>query len=56
MMGSKGTVNGDEYEAFSRKSRHMIHWKRGELAKIKRAFWKRMRKLGRFDLRDSAKD
>jgi len=51
MMGNKGMVGGDEYEALSRKSRQLIHWKRGEIARIKRGFWKRTRKLGKFDLK-----
>ncbi len=44
MMGSKGSTNGDEYEAFSRRWRRMLVWKRGEIKKIKRGFWKRQRK------------
>lgn len=51
MMGNKGTVGGDEYEALSRRSRRLIHWKTDEVAKIKRKFWKRTRKLGKIDLR-----
>lgn len=54
MMGNKGMVGGDEYEALSRKSRRLINWKKGEIAKIKRKFWKRARKLGKFDLRREA--
>ncbi len=44
MMGNRGAVNGDEGDAFSRKSRRLLYWKRGQLRKLKRAFSKRMRK------------
>lgn len=44
MMGNRGSANGAECDAFSRRSRRMLHWRRGELRKLKRAFSKRMRK------------
>ena len=44
MMGSRGYRGGDECDAFSRRSRRMLCWKRGELRAIKRRFWKRTRK------------
>ena len=44
MMGNKGAANGDEQDAFSRRSRRILHWKRGELKRIKRAFAKRTRR------------
>jgi hypothetical protein len=44
MMGSRGYKGADECDAFSRKSRNIIGWKRGELRVIKRRFWKRLRK------------
>jgi hypothetical protein len=47
MMGSRGSRGGDEIDAFSRRSRRLLRWGRGELKVIKRAFWKRIRKLGK---------
>jgi hypothetical protein len=44
MMGNRGSANGDECDAFSRKSRRLLSWRPGELRKIKRAFSKRMRR------------
>ncbi|NTI03473.1 hypothetical protein G6K88_15730 [Agrobacterium rhizogenes] len=44
MMGSKGSTNASEYDAFSRRSRRLISSGCGGLKKIKRAFWKRERK------------
>ena len=49
MMGNRGSRNGIECDAFSRRSRHMLSWKRGEVRRIKRAFAKRIRKSGRLD-------
>lgn len=54
MMGNRGTANGDERDAFSRRSRHLISWRRGELKKIKRRFSKRIRKTAMLLLRRSA--
>ena len=47
MMGNRGSSNGIECDAFSRRSRRMLVWKRGELRKIKRAFAKRSRRFAR---------
>ena len=44
MMGSRGYKGGDECDAFSRRSRRILSWKRGELRAIKRGYWKRTRK------------
>ncbi len=44
MMGSRGYKGGDECDAFSRRARRIIYWKRGALGAIKRRYWKRMRK------------
>ena len=44
MMGSRGYKGGDECDAFSRLSRRILSWKRGELRGIRRRFWKRTRK------------
>lgn len=44
MMGNRGNANGDECDAFSRRSRRLLHWRRGELRRVKRAFNKRMRR------------
>lgn len=43
MMGNRGSSNGIECDAFSRCSRRMLSWGRGELKKVKRAFAKRSR-------------
>lgn len=47
MMGSRGTANGDEYDAFARRGRHLIGWKRGERHAIKQGFARRMRRIAR---------
>jgi len=47
MMGSRGYRGGDECDAFSRRSRRILGWKRGELRAIKRRFWKRARTTAR---------
>jgi len=47
MMGNRGSASVDEADAFSRRSRNMISWGRGELRRIKRAFSKRIRQQGR---------
>lgn len=53
MMGNRGGANGIEVDAFSRKARHLLSWKRGELRKIKRAFGKRQRRNVKQDLSDA---
>jgi hypothetical protein len=35
--------NGDDFEAFHKKSRRMVKWGRGEIRRIKTAFWRRLR-------------
>jgi hypothetical protein len=47
MMGSRGSANGNECDAFSRRSRRMLSWRRGGLRKVKRAFAKRTRQTAR---------
>ena len=44
MNGNRGCRGGDEFDAFSRRWRQLLIWRRGELRKIKRGFSKRMRK------------
>lgn len=40
MMGSRAVRGGDDFDAFSRRGRRIVRWKRGEVAQIKRRFWK----------------
>lgn len=47
MMGNRGSASGIEVDAFSRRSRRMLSWGRGELRKIKRQFSKRERRSGK---------
>lgn len=54
MMGNRGSRGGDEWDAFSRRSRQLLHWRRGMLKKIKRHFSKRMRKAAKARLREAA--
>jgi hypothetical protein len=35
--------NGDDFEAFHKKARRMLKWRRGEIRRIKTAFWRRLR-------------
>jgi hypothetical protein len=51
MMRNRGTINADECDAFSRKARRLLHWRRGELRVIKRGFSKRVRFQGRQNAR-----
>jgi hypothetical protein len=53
MMGSRGWRGGDECDAFARFSRRVIRFRRGYLKKLKRQYWKRMRKQARVELRGS---
>ena len=53
-MGNRGYRGGDECDAFSRSSRHLLHWRRGLLKKIKRRFSKRVRKAAKARLNDAA--
>lgn len=43
MMGNRGKTNADEWDAFSRRSRRLLHWKPGELRQIKRLFARKQR-------------
>lgn len=52
MMGNRGSSNGIECDAFSRRSRRMLSWKRGILRKVKRAFSKRVRQVSRLSYRE----
>lgn len=36
-------LNGNEWDAFSRRSRRLLNWRPGELRDIKRRFWKKVR-------------
>jgi hypothetical protein len=51
MVGNRGAANGDEWDAFSRRSRRLINWRAGEVKRIKRGYSKRMRKGARLELR-----
>ena len=50
MMGSRGYKGGDECDAFSRRSRRIIYWKRGAIRAIKRRYWKRTRKYAQIEV------
>jgi hypothetical protein len=54
MMGNRGATNGWEEDAFSRKSRHLLIWRRGELKVLKRAFAKRVRRQAKEGARREA--
>jgi hypothetical protein len=56
MMGSRGSADGIECDAFSRRSRRMLSWKRGELRKVKRAFAKRARRVAHLSIRKDRDD
>ena len=47
MTGNRGCRGRDEHDAFSRRSRKLIRWKRGQLRAIKRGFSKRVRKAAK---------
>lgn len=46
-MGTRAKLNGSEWDAFSRRSRKMLRWMRGEIRQIKRRFWKKRRAANR---------
>jgi hypothetical protein len=46
MLGHRGRLTAAEWDAFSLRSRHILHWRSGEIAKLKRAYVKRTRKAG----------
>jgi hypothetical protein len=43
VMGNRGPVDKEEYDAFDRQARRMVSWPRGHLRLIKRRYQKRMR-------------
>jgi len=45
--GIRAKTSGDEWEAFHNKARHLLHWRRGELKRIKTGFWRRLRAKAR---------
>jgi hypothetical protein len=54
MIEKRIAIDGDEADAFSRKSRPLLRWKSGQIAKIKRKANKRERQWGKADLRREA--
>lgn len=50
MMGHRQKLNGDGFDAFTR-WRHMLAWRPGALAKIKRRHAKRDRKAAKAETR-----
>ncbi|GJE78652.1 hypothetical protein [Methylorubrum suomiense] len=56
MMGSRGGSLGDAYEAFTRKARHIIKWKRGELHAIKQRHSKWQRRAAKSVVRAEAQE
>jgi hypothetical protein len=54
MMGNRGYRGGEECDAFSRRWRRLLIWRRGELRRIKRQFAKRVRKAARRSARVEA--
>jgi hypothetical protein len=51
MMGNRESANGMECDAFSRRSRRMLSWRRSELRKVKCAFAKGARQIARRSIR-----
>ncbi|MGH7104222.1 MAG: hypothetical protein ACREFJ_17710 [Acetobacteraceae bacterium] len=49
-LGERIKLNGDEWDAFHRRSRRIIAWAHGEVAAIKRAYRQRLRHRARQDL------
>lgn len=48
MMGHRGKLSGEEWDAFSRRSRQLLGWGNGQIKKLKKAYAKRSRKRARF--------
>lgn len=46
-MDKRGYKGGDECDAFSRRLRRIIVWRRGELREIKKAFSRRFRRAAK---------
>ncbi len=44
MLGHRGRLTAAEWDAFSSRSRRILNWRSGEIAKLKRAYVKRTRK------------
>ncbi|WP_089177128.1 hypothetical protein [Bosea sp. AS-1] len=55
MMGTRSRLTAPEWDAFSRYSRHLLRWAPGELRKIKRKFWRRVRVRQRAEMRAEMK-
>ena len=36
-------ISGNECDAFSRRARRLLHWRAGEVRRIKRRYWRRFR-------------
>ena len=54
MMGTRYSGgSGDECDAFSRNSRRIISWSKGETHRIKARFWRRIRKRERQSPKDA---
>jgi hypothetical protein len=54
MIEKRIGIDGEEVDAFSRRSRRVIRWKRGQLTKIKRRANKRYRSQGKSAARREA--
>lgn len=47
MMGNRGKTNGDERDAFSRRSRRLLGWRAGQVKRIKQRFARKQRRRAR---------
>lgn len=56
MMGNRGPLNGDQWDAFSRRSRPMLNWRPGRIRKIKRLFAKQVRQTAKAYVRNADDD
>jgi hypothetical protein len=43
-MGTRGKTDGDEWDAFSRRSRRLLRWRPGQVKRIKRIFSRKQRR------------
>ena len=50
MMGNRGPQRGDEADAFTRKARRAIKWRRGETTALKARWWRRQRRVAKAEL------
>jgi hypothetical protein len=55
MMGNRMKLSGPEWDAFHRYSRSILKWAPGEIRKIKRKFWRRVRVRQRAEMRTEMK-